>query len=149
MVQLCTKLPSSKAWHKFCENFSFSSSPISQPLYNHLPPTFHLFFPPKEISINNGNAKSPTMFLDFDFEPEFYNVMQVSRREYGDCTGDNPYKVFSDGPVNITLMEAGVFYYICSILNYCSLGQRFTVTVLQNNRSLPTSSPSSSPLPSM
>ncbi|KAM3282693.1 mavicyanin-like isoform X1 [Capsicum chacoense] len=87
--------------------------------------------------------------LYFDFEPEFYNVMQVSRREYGDCTGDNPYKVFSDGPVNITLMEAGVFYYICSILNYCSLGQKFTVTVLQNNRSLPTSSPSSSPLPSM
>ncbi|CAN4126367.1 unnamed protein product [Withania somnifera] len=84
--------------------------------------------------------------LYFEFDPEFYNVMQVSRREYGYCTANQPYKVFSDAPVNITLMEPGVFYYICTILNYCALGQKFSVTVLRNSSG--NSAPLQTPSPS-
>ncbi|XP_060183588.1 mavicyanin-like [Lycium barbarum] len=110
-----------------------------------IPPTNNFY-----TNWSSSQVFFPGDTLYFDFDPEFYNVMQVSRREYGYCTANQPYKVFSDGPVNITLMEVGVFYYICSILNYCSLGQKFSVTVLQNssNNSAPTSSPSPSPLPS-
>nr|XP_016507735.1 PREDICTED: mavicyanin-like [Nicotiana tabacum] len=81
--------------------------------------------------------------LYFDFDPELYNVIQVSRREYGLCTANHPYKVYTDGPANITLMEPGVFYYMCSILNYCALGQKLSVTVLQNYSSNSAPSPNS------
>ncbi|KAG5575046.1 hypothetical protein H5410_055180 [Solanum commersonii] len=93
-----------------------------------IPPTNNFY-----TNWSSSQVFFPGDTLYFEFDPEFYNVMQVSRREYDYCTGNQAYKVFSDGPLNITLIESGVFYYICNILNYCELGQKFSVTVLQNS----------------
>ncbi|CAK9180952.1 unnamed protein product [Ilex paraguariensis] len=82
---------------------------------------------------------------DFDFEFEFHNVMQVSRREYDSCTANQPFKAFTDGPAIVNLIEEGISYFICSVSNYCYLGQKFSVIVHENT---PSSAPNSSPLPS-
>ncbi|XP_031095259.1 mavicyanin-like [Ipomoea triloba] len=83
-------------------------------------------------------------FYIFEFDAVFYNVMQVSKREYDDCTANQPYQAFiDDGPVTIPLREPGVFYYICSVLNYCSLGQKLNVAVQPPN-SVPETSPAGS-----
>ncbi|KAI6670035.1 hypothetical protein NL676_004920 [Syzygium grande] len=65
----------------------------------------------------------------FEFRTGFYNVMQVSRREYEDCTADNPFRSFRTGPARVPLIEKGVFYFICSVSCYCSLGQKVEVAV--------------------
>lgn len=67
--------------------------------------------------------------LDFEFKSGFYNVMQVSRREYEACTADNPFRSFHMGPARVPLIEKGVFYFICSVSRYCSLGQKVEVAV--------------------
>lgn len=65
----------------------------------------------------------------FRFERGFYDVMQVSKEEYDQCTAGNPYKNFSGSPAVVRLDLAGVHYYVCSVGNYCSLGVKFNVTV--------------------
>ncbi|XP_019151157.1 PREDICTED: mavicyanin-like [Ipomoea nil] len=105
----------------------------------------HWTIPPNNDFYSNWSSSQlfqPGDTLLFEFDEVFYNVMQVSKREYDDCTANQPYQAFKDdGPVTINLREPGIFYYICSVLNYCSLGQKLNVTV-----QLPKSSPSS-PVP--
>ncbi|KAF8682098.1 hypothetical protein HU200_045078 [Digitaria exilis] len=60
----------------------------------------------------------------FRFETGFYNVVQVSRREYDDCTAADPYQIFSDGPAVVLQASTGVRYYVCTVGNYCKLGVR-------------------------
>ncbi|KAF8670160.1 hypothetical protein HU200_050884 [Digitaria exilis] len=67
--------------------------------------------------------------LVFRFETGFYNVVQVSRREYDDCTAADPYQIFSDGPAVVLQASTGVRYYVCTVGNYCKLGVRLYVTV--------------------
>ncbi|GAA0184315.1 hypothetical protein LIER_31603 [Lithospermum erythrorhizon] len=82
--------------------------------------------------------------LYFDFETERYDVMQVSRRDYDSCIADHAFQEFREGPATVLLMEQGVFYYICSVLDHCSLGQKVTVIVDQPP---PHSSPNPAPAP--
>nr|CAB3493876.1 unnamed protein product [Digitaria exilis] len=65
----------------------------------------------------------------FRFETGLYDVVQVSRREYDDCTADDPYQIFSDGPAVVLQASTGVRYYVCTVGNYCKLGVRLYVTV--------------------
>ncbi|KAI3993791.1 hypothetical protein MKX01_002804 [Papaver californicum] len=81
--------------------------------------------------------------LVFEFESEFHNVMQVSRREYDECTSQNPFQAFIIGPATVTLIQDGIQYFICSIAEYCNLGQKLSVAV-QPSSSSPTT-PSSQP----
>ncbi|KAL5217103.1 hypothetical protein ABZP36_017787 [Zizania latifolia] len=65
----------------------------------------------------------------FRFEMGLCNVVQVSRREYEDCTADDPYRTFDAGPtVVVQLDAAGVRYFICTVGNYCALGVKLHVT---------------------
>ncbi|KZV55260.1 cucumber peeling cupredoxin-like [Dorcoceras hygrometricum] len=87
--------------------------------------------------------------LYFDFDSGFYNVIEVSRGEYDSCGTNQPFKAFMDGPAIIDLTEKGVFYFVCNISNYCSLGQKVSVIVEEKSKKIaPNSSPSPSPSPS-
>ncbi|KAG8062890.1 hypothetical protein GUJ93_ZPchr0003g16865 [Zizania palustris] len=67
--------------------------------------------------------------LVFRFEMGLCNVVQVSRREYEDCTADDPYQTFDSAPtVVVPLDAAGVRYFICTVGNYCALGVKLHVT---------------------
>ncbi|KAJ4849630.1 hypothetical protein Tsubulata_017739 [Turnera subulata] len=86
--------------------------------------------------------------LVFEFDSEFFNVLQVPRLDYDSCTTFNPMKILTVGPATVTLSEAGVFYYICNISNYCHLGQKVSVVVHKRSMNYPPSpSPSSSAPP--
>jgi hypothetical protein len=67
----------------------------------------------------------------FRFQIGFYDVVQVSRREYEDCTTDDPYNNFRVPPAVVPLDYKGVRYYVCSVGNYCKLGLKFHVTIQQ------------------
>ncbi|XP_074375448.1 mavicyanin-like [Apium graveolens] len=83
--------------------------------------------------------------LLFDYDPELHNLFQVSGREFKDCTADQAFNVYHS-PASVRLMEQGVFYYVCTVLNYCSLGQKLMVSVVKSPPP-PAASPSS-PTPS-
>ncbi|XP_059669093.1 mavicyanin-like [Cornus florida] len=86
--------------------------------------------------------------LLFDFESELHNVMQVSAREYESCTADYAFRTFTSGPATVPLIEKGVFYFVCSFSNYCTLGQKVTITVSKwSPGSAPTSPPSPPSVP--
>jgi hypothetical protein len=65
----------------------------------------------------------------FRFPIGFYDVVQVSRREYEDCTADDPYSNFRVPPAVVPLDYKGMRYYVCSVGNYCKLGMKFHVTI--------------------
>ncbi|KAH7661667.1 Cupredoxins domain-containing protein, partial [Dioscorea alata] len=60
--------------------------------------------------------------LVFKFETGFYNVLQVSRREYEDCKAENYFQAYFVGPANVSLAEEGMYYFITDFANYCFLG---------------------------
>ncbi|XP_057426419.1 early nodulin-55-1-like [Lotus japonicus] len=75
---------------------------------------------------------------------------QVSQSEYEHCTSLEPVKVFHSSPVIIPLKEKGVYFFTCSILNYCCLGQKIIISVHENSpQNPPTPSPPISQVPSI
>ncbi|MED6109742.1 hypothetical protein PIB30_036391 [Stylosanthes scabra] len=81
-------------------------------------------------------------FLEFNFDPKFYNLMEVTQYEYEHCTSMEPLKVFNTTPAIIQLNQRGSIFFVCSISNYCCLGQKLAVAVHQRNQTKP---PSPSP----
>ncbi|CAL4918123.1 unnamed protein product [Urochloa decumbens] len=67
--------------------------------------------------------------LVFRFETGFYDVVQVGRREFDECTADDPYQIYRDGPAAVQLDAKGARYYVCTVGNYCSLGVKMYVIV--------------------
>ncbi|PIA59878.1 hypothetical protein AQUCO_00400626v1 [Aquilegia coerulea] len=70
--------------------------------------------------------------LVFQFQSEFYNVLQVSKRDYDVCNGENTVQVFLNGPAVVALNREGVFYFICNFSNYCLFGLKISITVHRN-----------------
>lgn len=83
----------------------------------------------------------------FDYDPELHNLFQVSGREFKSCTADQAFNIY-DGPASVPLIEQGVFYYVCTVLNYCSLGQKLMVSVDKSSPPPPPATSPSSPTPS-
>ncbi|WJX13835.1 hypothetical protein P8452_04180 [Trifolium repens] len=82
--------------------------------------------------------------LEFNMDTKFYNLIQVSQSEYDHCTSLEPLKVFNTSPINFPLKEKGVYYFICSVSNYCTLGQKITILVHEiapQNPPTPSASP--------
>ncbi|XP_010248455.2 PREDICTED: cucumber peeling cupredoxin-like [Nelumbo nucifera] len=84
--------------------------------------------------------------LVFEFQSELHNLMQISRREYENCSAENPFRAFWVDPAAIPLIEQRVYYFICSFANYCLLGQKVSVTVHHHSSVPPPLPPSSPPL---
>ncbi|KAB5539122.1 hypothetical protein DKX38_016655 [Salix brachista] len=107
--------------------------------------------PPQPDSYTNWSF-SHTFYIGdvlvFDFDYEFFNVMQVSRLDYESCTALNPIRIFTRSPALAILFHEGVNHYICNISNYCDLGLKFSVLVHKFSYSTGRS-PAPSPLPSL
>ncbi|KAK7278582.1 hypothetical protein RJT34_23614 [Clitoria ternatea] len=88
--------------------------------------------------------------LEFDFDDKFYNLIQVSQYEYEHCTSFEPLRVFNSSPVILPLKEKGMLFFICSISNYCCIGQKIAISVHErSSQNPPTPSPSPSQVPTI
>ncbi|KAL6129587.1 hypothetical protein ACLB2K_072937 [Fragaria x ananassa] len=90
--------------------------------------------------------------LVFNFEGGLSNVVQVTKQDYESCTvasAYKPFQIFNNGPANFTLLDKGVLYFITNVSNYCSLGQKISVSVHECACPVnePPSAPSVSPPP--
>ncbi|XP_061362263.1 cucumber peeling cupredoxin-like [Gastrolobium bilobum] len=84
--------------------------------------------------------------LEFEFDPKFYNLIQVSQYEYEHCTAFEPLKVFNNSPAILPLKEKGMLFFTCTISNYCCLGQKIAIFVHEQNPPSPPPSPSQPPI---
>ncbi|ESW07749.1 hypothetical protein PHAVU_010G155900 [Phaseolus vulgaris] len=88
--------------------------------------------------------------LIFNFQTTQHNVVQVSEESYTSCTSSNPIgTVYNTGPVNVTLNRTGQHYYICSIGQHCTRGQKLAINVLASAVPPSTATPPPPPPPPM
>uniref|UniRef100_A0A7N0TML8 Phytocyanin domain-containing protein n=1 Tax=Kalanchoe fedtschenkoi TaxID=63787 RepID=A0A7N0TML8_KALFE len=88
--------------------------------------------PPHPSFYSNWSSSHTFMVGDtiiFQFDSQYYDLIQVSAREHEDCTPGNPYRRFGVSPAVVKFVEEGVFYFTSSVGNYCFLGLRVAVTV--------------------
>ncbi|XP_021741754.1 cucumber peeling cupredoxin-like [Chenopodium quinoa] len=91
----------------------------------------------------NGETFAVGDVLVFNFTTGAHTVAEVSKANYDVCSTNRTIgAVRSTGPASITLTAAGTHYFLCTIPNHCSTGQKLAVTVTG-----PTGSPASSPAP--
>lgn len=84
---------------------------------------------------------------EFKFDDKFYNLIQVSQKEYEHCTSLEPLRIFNTSPVILPLRERGVMFFICNIPNYCCLGQKIVISVHKDSlEKTPSPSPSQVPI---
>lgn len=84
---------------------------------------------------------------EFKFDDKFYNLIQVSQKEYQHCTSLEPLRIFNSSPVILPLRERGVLFFICNIPNYCCLGQKIVISVHKDSlEKTPSPSPSQVPI---
>ncbi|KAG6478496.1 lamin-like protein [Zingiber officinale] len=77
--------------------------------------------------------------ISFRYQKQMYNVFEVNRTGYDNCTMDGLAGNWSSGKDFIPLNEAKVYYFICGN-GYCLSGMKVSVTVHSLNASSPSSS---------
>lgn len=75
-------------------------------------------------------------------------MIQVTKQEYENCIVCNPLKTFFNGSSSFLLNKKGMFYFLCNVSNYCSLGLKVLIVVHECSLESPTPSSSPSPSPS-
>ncbi|KAL3535880.1 hypothetical protein ACH5RR_004341 [Cinchona calisaya] len=69
-----------------------------------------------------------------------HDVAQVSQTEYDNCAATNPIGgIHTTSPYNFTINSTDPYYFMCSVSNHCSLGQKVKIQVGAAASSLTTS----------
>ncbi|KAL1548328.1 Cupredoxin superfamily protein [Salvia divinorum] len=67
--------------------------------------------------------------LDFKYNQQFHNVMEVSQQDYESCNSSSPILTYTTGHDSIELTSAGHRYFICSTPGHCNAGQKLAIVV--------------------
>ncbi|KAF7147398.1 hypothetical protein RHSIM_Rhsim03G0249600 [Rhododendron simsii] len=67
--------------------------------------------------------------LIFNYATGAHDVAEVSKTAYEGCTSTTTITHTTTGPTNITLSTGGEHYYICTVGNHCTRGQKLAINV--------------------
>ncbi|KAL7145111.1 hypothetical protein ABFS83_07G057500 [Erythranthe nasuta] len=86
-------------------------------------------------------------YLDFKYNPQFHNVMEVSKEDFESCNSSSPILTYTTGHDSVELTSGGHHYFICGTPGHCkAAGQKVDIFVLGGNSGGPgDGSPSISP----
>ncbi|KAM7253882.1 hypothetical protein ACFE04_031564 [Oxalis oulophora] len=87
--------------------------------------------------------------LEFHYNKEFHDVMQVSLKEFKLCNVTSEIASYHSGFDSITLDTTGHHYYICSFPGHCKAGQKVDFFVADGGSPSPSDAPSRSRSPSI
>ncbi|KAK4425355.1 Mavicyanin [Sesamum alatum] len=73
--------------------------------------------------------------LDFKYDPQFHNVMEVSSQDFKSCNSSSPILTFTTGHDSVELTSVGHHYYLCGIPGHCAAGQKVDIFVRSHNDS--------------
>ncbi|KAL5207072.1 hypothetical protein ABZP36_031507 [Zizania latifolia] len=74
----------------------------------------------------NGKAFKAGDVLDFKYDAQMHNVVQVDQAGYDACAAGAGSKTFSSGDDKIAL-AAGRSFFICSFPGHCAAGMKIAV----------------------
>ncbi|GMH04538.1 hypothetical protein Nepgr_006378 [Nepenthes gracilis] len=107
---------------------------------------------PSSSSFYSSWASSQTFkvgdFLEFDFSTGVHTVAKVTQAAYDACNTGTTISVTTTGPANVTIDSAGTHYYICTVGQHCSLGQKLAVTATTTTSASPAPQPAAATPPS-
>ena len=73
-------------------------------------------------------------------------MAKVTKSSFDGCNaGNNPLSFQTTGPASFTIDTVGPHYFICTILNHCSLNQKLSITANANTNTSSGHGPSTSP----
>ncbi|KAF8036576.1 hypothetical protein BT93_C2331 [Corymbia citriodora subsp. variegata] len=75
--------------------------------------------------------------LAFNFTTGQHDVAEVAKAAYDGCSSTSPISLQNNGPATITLNQSGEHYFICTISNHCSLGQKLAINVTNTSAATP------------
>ncbi|XP_010541720.1 PREDICTED: umecyanin-like [Tarenaya hassleriana] len=67
--------------------------------------------------------------LEFEFREGMHDVAIVNKEGYDNCNKANPMTLFQKPPVKVTLNTTGTHYFICTVGDHCTVGQKLAVTI--------------------
>ncbi|KAL0388276.1 UNVERIFIED_CONTAM: Mavicyanin [Sesamum radiatum] len=80
--------------------------------------------------------------LDFKYDHQFHNVMEVSRQDFESCNSTSPILTYTTGHDSVKLTSGGHHYYLCGIPGHCAAGQKVDIFVRsQSDSCKPSTSP--------
>jgi len=86
--------------------------------------------------------------LVFNFTTGQHDVAEVNKADYEACNKANPLTpVVSNGPANISLTTAGEHYFICTIGQHCTGGQKLAINVSASSGPTPPTPAGGTPPP--
>lgn len=83
--------------------------------------------------------------LEFNFATGNHDVAKVTKTAFDNCNSNSPISLVTNGPANITLNSTGEHFFICTIGQHCSNGQKLAINVSASTATPP---PASAPQPS-
>ena len=73
------------------------------------------------------------LLVVFNFASGSHTVANVTRSAFDGCITGNPLSIETNGPARYTIDTVGSHYFICTILNHCSLNQKLTINASSSN----------------
>ncbi|XP_073152602.1 mavicyanin-like [Henckelia pumila] len=83
--------------------------------------------------------------LLFKFDPQYHNVLQVSRSDFHSCDATAPIATYSTGNDSFFIRSPGHYFFFCGFLGHCQAGQKVDIRVPKSVNG-PVGSPIGSPI---
>ncbi|XP_030473653.1 uclacyanin 1-like [Syzygium oleosum] len=83
--------------------------------------------------------------LVFNFTTQEHDVAKVTKAAFDSCDSTSPISLQTDGPASIALNQSGEHFFICTIGQHCSRGQKLGINV--STASAPAPAPTTTPPP--
>nr|XP_043627989.1 umecyanin-like [Erigeron canadensis] len=83
--------------------------------------------------------------LVFSFTTGSHTVANVTKSSFDGCNTANTLSVETNGPARFTIDTAGSHYFICTLLNHCTLNQKLAITTNANTNTNTTTGNAPSP----
>lgn len=81
----------------------------------------------------------------FNFTTQEHDVAKVTKAAFDSCDSTSSISLQTNGPASIALNQSGEHFFICTIGQHCSLGQKLGINV--STASAPAPAPTTSPPP--
>ncbi|CAN1280291.1 unnamed protein product [Linum perenne] len=86
---------------------------------------------------------------DFEYNPQFHNVMRVTHAMYRACNASSPLATYTTGNDSVAITTRGHHYFICGVNGHCQSGQKVDINVFRSSSTAPAPSSMAAPtLPS-
>lgn len=69
------------------------------------------------------------LILEFEYNPQFHNVMRVTHAMYKTCNASLPIESYTTGNDSITITTRGHHFFLCGVPGHCQSGQKVDINV--------------------